>query len=121
MGAGVPRERGQLRNGTRHRAGGCQEASTAEAAAGNRSSGDRSSGKHTRRRTVRSPNAVAATGVRGLLVRGFVTKAEPSAAGVRGPLGAGRRWRAACRSRRGAVGLNAKRACNDPAPSASRA
>ena len=113
MGPGVPRERGQLRNGTRHRAGGCQEAPTAEAAAGSRSSG-----KHTRRRTVRSPNAVAATGVRGLPVRGFVTKAGPSAAGVRGPLGAGRRWCTACRSRRGAVGLNAKRACNDPSPPA---
>ena len=37
----------------------------------------RNSGKHTRRRTVRSPNAVAATGVRGLPVRGFVTKAGP--------------------------------------------
>ena len=43
MGPGVPRERGQLRNGTHHRAGACQEAPTAEAAAGSRSSG-----KHTR-------------------------------------------------------------------------
>ena len=33
----------------------------------------RCSGKHTRRRTVRSPNAVAATGVHGPPVRGFVT------------------------------------------------
>ena len=36
--------------------------------------------------------------------------AGPPAAGVRGPLGEGRRWCAACRSRRGAVGLNAKHA-----------
>ena len=67
----------------------------------------RCSGKHTRRRTVRSPNDVAATGVRGLLVRSFVTGY--------GAVGGGRArtWEA--------VGLNAKRACNDPSPPAFRA
>lgn len=49
----------------------------------------RCSGKHTRRRTVRSPNAVAATGVRGLLVRGFVTGCGAAGRGRARPAGRG--------------------------------
>ena len=81
---------------------GCRKEAAVKVAAG-----ERSSGKHTRRRTVSSPNAVAATGVRGLLVRSFVT--EYGAVGG----GRARTWEA--------VGLNAKRACNDPSPPAFRA